>query len=171
MEERAKKHKLTQGDCDTARLMMERQQTLKEIAKVIRCDPSTVGKIRACNYDLQTYLEYRKKMNKKTKDNKLAREAGARRLSGLVTSAEDEERDKKILEQLMRKAEQDRKILEKAVKEPEVPGQMRMELPEAEEPKQDEQAKMMRFFAAQVDKIAKRLDVLIDVLQKGGGNG
>ena len=45
-----------------------------------------------------------------------------------------------------------------------------MDLPETEEPKQDDQTKQMRFFAAQVDKIAKRLDALIDVLQKGGGN-
>lgn len=165
MEERAKKHRLTQGDCDTARLMMERQQTLKEIAKVIRCDPSTVGKIRACNYDLPTYLEYRKKMNKKTKDNKLAREAGARRLSGLVTSAEDEERDKKILEQL----EKDEKVRKMQTKMDcnQLSFEEYLRMNDFKEPEDPDIQKLMRLIAKMSDKIVKRLDMLIS-LTKGG---
>lgn len=158
--EQKKRHRLTQEDCDTARLLMARQRTLKEIAEIIGVDPSTVGKIRLADYNLEKYLEQRKAMNKKTKENK-------RKKSPLNAFMEqqDEKNDKLILQQLVREAAGG---IAKGVEQ--VAGQIQMELPEAEEPKQDDQTKMMRFFAAQVDKIAKRLDVLIDVLQKGGGS-
>ena len=154
-----KRHRLTQEDCDTARLLMARQRTLKEIAEIIGVDPSTVGKIRLADYNLEKYLEQRKAMNKKTKENK-------RKKSPLNAFMEqqDEKNDKLILQQLVREAAGG---IAKGVEQ--VAGQLQMELPEAEDPEQVEKAKMMRFFAAQVDKIAKRLDVLIDVLQKGGG--
>ena len=99
-------------------------------------------------------------MNKKTRENK-------RNKSPLNAFMEqqDEKNDKKILQQLVREAAGG---IAKGVEQ--VAGQLQMDLPEAEEQKPDDQTKMMRFFAAQVDKIAKRLDVLIDVLQKGGGS-
>ena len=65
-----KRHRLTQEDCDTARLLMARQRTLKEIAEIIGVDPSTVGKIRLADYNLEKYLAQRKAMNKKTKEKK-----------------------------------------------------------------------------------------------------
>lgn len=150
-----KRHRLTQEDCDTARLLMARQRTLKEIADIIGVDPSTVGKIRLADYNLEKYLEQRKAMNQKTKENKKARK---------FAHVIDEVLEEQGLQQLGRDIAGG---ITKGVEQ--VAGQIQMELPEAEEPKQDEQAKLMRFFAAQVDKIAKRLDQLIDVL-KGGGS-
>ncbi len=154
--EQKKRHRLTQEDCDTARLLMARRRTLKEIAEIIGVDPSTVGKIRLADYNLEKYLEQRKAMNQKTKENKKARK---------FAHVIDEVLEEQGLQQLVREAAGG---IAKGVEQ--VAGQMQMELPEAEEPKQDDQTKMMRFFAAQVDKIAKRLDQLIDVLQKGGGS-
>ena len=158
--EQKKRHRLTQEDCDTARLLMARQRTLKEIGEIIGVDPSTVGKIRLAGYNMEKYLEQRKAMNQKTKENK-------RKKSPLNAFMEqqDEKNDKLILQQLVREAAGG---IAKGVEQ--VPGQIQMDLPEAEEQKPDDQTKMMRFFAAQVDKIAKRLDQLIDVLQKGGGS-
>lgn len=158
--EQKKRHRLTQEDCDTARLLMARQRTLKEIAEIIDVDPSTVGKIRLADYNLEKYLEQRKAMNQKTKENK-------RKKSPLKAFMEqqDEKNDKLILQQLGREAAGG---IAKGVEQ--VAGQLQMELPEAEDPERIEQAKMMRFFASQVDKIAKRLDELIAVL-KGGEKG
>lgn len=155
-----KKHRLTQEDCDTARLLMARRRTLKEIGEIIGVDPSTVGKIRLAGYNLEKYLDQRKAMNEKTRENK-------RKKSALNTFMEQqgEKNDKLILQQLVREAAGG---IAKGVEQ--VAGQIQMELPEAEDPEQVEKAKTMRFFAAQVDKIAKRLDMLIDVLQKGGGS-
>ena len=151
-----KRHKLTQEDCDTVRLLLARRRTLKEIAEIIGVDPSTVGKIRLANYDLPTYLEQRKEMNRKTKENKRA---------------------------AIRKMEE----LEEKMQElpPEVPGQLQMDLegrnggdssavpPERNEqnrplvPEADEQKSMMKFQAAMVDKLLKKMDELIEVLRGG----
>lgn len=205
-----KRHRLTQGDCDAARLLMERKQTLQEIGKIIGVDSSTVGKIRLAGYDLQTYLAQRRAMNKKTKENKKAlkfahvidkvlEEQGVTKLCDEI-----DEREKK-LQQLGRAAAGG---IAKATEQ--VAGQLQMELesqftPEALkaykeigaiternekrtepdgpcarsntviprehtlaefEKKLDER----RFQAALMDKLLKKLDKLIDVLQKGGGS-
>ena len=51
--------------------------------------------------------------------------------------------------------------------EPEVPGQMKMELPaEEQKPEMTEQAKMMRFQAAQVDKLYMMLNRINDNLSQ-----
>lgn len=155
-----KRHRLTQEDCDTAKYLMEHRQTLQEIGKIIGVDPSTVGKIRLADYNLEKYLEQRKAMNKKTAENKAAERKRRAALFKNVEAVQEQ-----ILKDLgLETADGIAKGVEQ------VAGQLQMELPEAEEPKQDDQTKMMRFFAAQVDKIAKRLDVLIDVL-KGGEKG
>ena len=173
-EEAKKKHRLTQEDCDTARLLLARRRTLKEIADIIGVDPSTVGKIRVADYNLEKYLAQRKEMNRKTKERKAAAEAGRRRLNELLEPLVDEERDKKILEQLERHAELDRKALGLPTREAEVPGQMKMELePEKKDPSpaaQDDAKSMMKFQAAMMDKLLKKLDELIGVLKGGTGN-
>ena len=183
--ETVKRHKLTQEDCDTVRLLLARQRTLKEIAEIISVDPSTVGKIRLANYDLQTYLEQRKQMNRKTKERKAAAEAGRRRLNALLDQVADEERDQKVLDQLIREeqaAGRYRKLPPAAKwlmgEEPkymppaeEVPGQMKMDLDQqAEEPEKSDDSKQMRFQAALMDKLLKKLDELIAVLKGGAGN-
>ena len=51
--------------------------------------------------------------------------------------------------------------------EPEVPGQMKMELPaEEQKPEMSEQAKMMRFQAAQVDKLYMMMNRINDNLSQ-----
>ena len=77
--EAAKKRRLTQEDCDTVRYLLNYGRTLKEIGEIIRVDPSTVGKIRLADYNLEKYLAQRKAMNEKTKQNKLAAEERRRK--------------------------------------------------------------------------------------------
>ncbi len=165
-----KRHRLTQEDCDTARLLMARQRTLKEIAEIIDVDPSTVGKIRLADYNLEKYLEQRKVMNKKTKEKKKMMK---------FVHAIDETLEEQGLQQLVREAAGG---IAKGVEQ--VAGQLQMDLPKAEGPcarsntviprehtlsdlwkKMDER----RFQAALMDKLLKKLDELIDVL-KGGGS-
>ena len=184
-EEAKKKHRLTQEDCDTARLLLARQRTLKEIADIIGVDPSTVGKIRVAEYNLEKYLAQRKEMNRKTKERKAAAEAGRRRLNELIDTVADEERDKLIYDQLVEEREahengmtvemyrfckkmREEQEREKQEASAEVPGQMQMQLdPPEEEAKQDD-TKLMRFQAAMMDRLIRKLDELIGVL-KGGG--
>ena len=51
-------------------------------------------------------------------------------------------------------------------REPEVPGQMCMELEEAKPQEMSEQVKMMRFLAGQVDKLYMKLETLNDTLSQ-----
>jgi len=157
-----KRHKLTQTDCDMAKYLLEHGQTLKEIAVIIKCDPSTVGKIRMANYDLLTYLSQRKEMNRKTKERKAAEEAGRRRLQNALT---DPMEWKNTVDQTLKDQGWD----ELQKKLPEVPGQMKMDLEQkpAEEPEKNDDNKQMKFQAAMMDKLLKKLDELIDVLRGG----
>ena len=146
-----KRHRLTQEDCDTARLLMARQRTLKEIAEIIGVDPSTVGKIRLADYDLEKYLDQRKAMNRKTKEKKKMTK---------FAKAIDETLEEQRL--------------------PEIAGQMQMDLEQQEDnPEEDmrkyflmgyDDSKQMKFQAAMMDKLLKKLDELIAVL-KGGEKG
>ena len=185
-EEAKKKHRLTQEDCDTARLLLARRRTLKEIADIIGVDPSTVGKIRVADYNLEKYLAQRKEMNRKTKERKAAAEAG-RRKELMNKLGPFDYANQGILEEVKPK---DGATPPKPFKrfstcppyakwlmgeEPkymppaeEVPGQMQMQLdPPAEEAKQDD-TKLMRFQAAMMDRLIRKLDELIGAL-KGGG--
>ena len=199
-----KRHKLTQEDCDIARFFTRRGMKINEIAKILKVDPSTVGKIQKADFRLTTYLEQRKEMNRKTKERKAAAGAGRQRLNELIGTQVDEERDKKIMDQLMRDAgfKQTPQGWKKAVdqelkdqgwdelqkKLPEVPGQMKMDLEGRNGgdgspvpltrngenrplvPEADEQKSMMKFQAAMMDKLLKKLDELIDVLKGGAGD-
>lgn len=177
--ETVKRHKLTQEDCDTAKYLMEHRRTLKEIADIIGVDPSTVGKIRLANYDLPTYLEQRKQMNRKTKERKAAAEAGRRRLNALLDPVADEERDQKVLAQLIREEQaagrypklppDDSWKMEPAAPA-EVPGQMKMDLePEKDSTPaaQDDTKSMMKFQAAMVDKLVKGMtEAIVAMINK-----
>lgn len=190
-EEKKSKHRLTQEDCETVRLLLARRRTLKEIAEIIGVDPSTVGKIRLAGYDLNTYLEQRRAMNRKTKERKEAAEAGRRRLQKALTDPQEWKRD--VEEVLKDQAEGRFQKLPQAAKwlmgeEPkymppaeEVPGQMKMDLDQQEDnPEEDmrnymlvgyDDRKQMKFQAALMDKLLKKLDELISVLKGGTGNG
>ena len=147
-----KKRKLTQEDCDTVRLLLARRRTLKEIAEIIEVDPSTVGKIRLAGFDLQTYLEQRKAMNRKTKENK---------------QKEEERREKLFIKNWPESTQSMEKLI----------GQMEMDLKDPspaaqddtpEKPEMSDQTKMMRFIAHQFDRLIKRLDALESAIPKGG---
>ena len=190
-EEKKSKHRLTQEDCETVRLLLARRRTLKEIAEIIGVDPSTVGKIRLAGYDLNTYLEQRRAMNRKTKERKEAAEAGRRRLQKALTDPREWKRD--VEEVLKDQAAGWFPKLPQAAKwlmgeEPkymppaeEVPGQMKMDLDQQEDnPEEDmrnymlvgyDDRKQMKFQAALMDKLLKKLDELISVLKGGTGNG
>ena len=192
-----KRHKLTQEDCDIARFFTRRGMKMKEIAKILKVDPSTVGKIQKADFRLETYLEQRKEMNRKTKERKEAEAAGARRLNELIGTQADEERDKLIYDQLVEEREAEKNgmtvemyrfckgLREKQEMPAEVPGQMKMDLDQkAEEPEKHDDSKQMKFQAAMVDKLVKVLTELIvmldnrltaldeirDVLKGGAGN-
>ena len=127
--EATKKRRLTQEDCDTVRYLLKYGRTLKEIAEIIHVDPSTVGKIRLADYDLPTYLEQRKAMNRKTAENK---RAAIRRMEEL----EDREQTMKGVKPASRWKTLDELFPSVAEENTaEVPGQMQMDLqPQAEEP-------------------------------------
>ena len=165
-----KRHKLTQEDCDIARFFTKRRMKLKEIGKIIGVDPSTVGKIQKADFRLETYLEQRKEMNRKTAENKAARETGARRLNELLEPMVDAERDQKVLGQLIREEQAAGRWPKMPPKAEHLMGQMQMDLEPEKDPTlaaQDDSAKLMKFQAAMMDKLLKKLDELIDVL-KGG---
>lgn len=157
--EATKKRKLTQEDCDIARFFMRRGMKMKEIGKIIGVDPSTVGKIQKADFRLETYLEQRKEMNRKTAENKRAAE-------------EEKQRKKALMDMHGPLGYADAVILEQLHKEEEIQGQMKMDLePEKKDPSpaaQDDTKSMMKFQAAMMDKLLKKMDELIGVL-KGGG--
>ena len=155
-----KKRKLTQEDCDIARFFMKRGMKMKEIGKIIGVDPSTVGKIQKADFRLETYLEQRKEMNRKTAENKRA--------------AEEEQRKKSLMDMYTMPGHADTVTLNQLKGEAaEVPGQMKMELePEKKDPSpaaQDDTKSMMKFQAAMMDKLLKKLDELIGAIRGGAG--
>jgi len=185
--EAAKKRRLTQEDCDIARFFMRRGMKMKEIGKILKVDASTVGKIQKADFRLETYLQQRREMNLKTKQNREAREAGARRLEEIL-GPYDPEQGKMILDQLNAQNKQEEEIRERMkAGEPIrfIPGQTKMNLDELAEKKEpDEQTKQMRFQAAMMDKITTvlkemivmldnrltALDEIRDVMKGGAGN-
>ena len=178
-----KRHKLTQEDCDIARFFTRRGMKIKEIAKILKVDPSTVGKIQKADFRLETYLEQRKEMNRKTRERKAAETAGAQRLNAMLSPVVKGERDEWVKEQLNALD-----TMARSEREAEVPGQMKMDLEGRNGgdgspvpltrngenrplvPEADEQKSMMKFQAAMVDKLVKKLDELIAVLKGGVGN-
>lgn len=68
----AKRHPVTQEDCDIARFFTRRGMKLKEIAKMLNVDSSTVSKMKAGDFRLEQYLEIRKESNRKSAEKKAA---------------------------------------------------------------------------------------------------
>lgn len=65
-----KKHRITQEDCDIARFFMRRGTKIKDIAKMLKVDASTVSKMKAGDFRLEQYLEIRKESNRKAAENR-----------------------------------------------------------------------------------------------------
>ena len=72
-----KKTRITQEDCDCARFLMRKGYSIKSIANTLKCDPSTVSKIKTADFRLETYLENRKESNRKDAERKAARKQKA----------------------------------------------------------------------------------------------
>ena len=72
-----KKTRITQEDCNCARFLMRKGYTVKSIANTLKCDPSTVSKIKAADFRLEAYLENRKESNRKDAERKAARKQKA----------------------------------------------------------------------------------------------
>ena len=62
--------KITQEDCDIVRFFTRRGMKLKEIAKMLNVDSSTVSKMKAGDFRLEQYLEIRKESNRKAAEKR-----------------------------------------------------------------------------------------------------
>ena len=163
----AKRRKLTQEDCDTVRYLLKHERTLKEIGEIIHVDPSTVGKIRLADYNLQTYLEQRKQMNRKTAEKKRAKGELIREINNphLFMRGPFDYANDAVRGQMHMDLQEERNGGDGSAVPQERNGENRPLVPEA-----DKTAKMMKFQAAMMDKLLKKLDELIDVLKGGAGN-
>lgn len=148
--------RITQEDCDCARFLMRKGYTVKSIANTLKCDPSTVSKIKAADFRLEAYLENRKESNRKDADRK---------------------KKEKMRAELREQAAKDREtIMEQEKRRAQLTGQMEMDLqPEKaeEKPEMSEAVKMKRFLAGQIGEIVKALNGITEELKKlnGGAEG
>lgn len=147
--------RITQEDCDCARLLMRKGYTVKSIASTLKCDPSTVSKIKTADFRLDAYLENRKESNRKDADRK---------------------KKEKMRAELREQAAKDREtIMEQEKRREQLMGQMEMDLqPEkAEKPEMSAETKMKRFMAGQISEIVKALNGITEELKKlnGGAEG
>ena len=137
-----KRHQITQEDCDIARFFTKRGMKMKEIAKILKVDASTISKMKAGDFRLNQYLEIRKESNRKTAENRAKKSL----------AIEVDLRPQMQKEQLV--------------------GQMEMNLkPVTETPEMSEQTKMMRFQAHLTDRIIKKLDEILTELRKMQNGG
>ena len=137
--EKRKKEPITQASCDVARFLMRKGNKIKSIAVTLGCDPSTVSKIKAADFNLEKYLEMRKASNRKTAENK-------------AKAAEAPEVVDYTMAPVPGQIEMD---LDAATPE--------------KKPEMSDTTKMMRFFASQVEKLAEALNGIAAELQKMNG--
>ena len=125
----------------------------KQISAVFKVDESTVGKMIHCG-TWEKYEAFKREKAEKQKEREKKRKAEQEKVMLVY--------DPSIAEEYKR--EQEAKQAEE-----QIPGQMEMELDPEEEiidqkPEMTDQVKMMRFQAAQVDKIIMRLNQLNDTM-------
>lgn len=154
-----KKTRITQEDCDCARFLMRKGYSIKSIANTLKCDPSTVSKIKTADFRLEAYLENRKESNRKDADRK---------------------KKEKVRAELREQAEKDREtIQEQEKRRAQLAGQIEMDLKAAEaklsinqddvKPDMSEAVKMKRFLAGQIGEIVKALNGITEELKKLNG--
>ena len=125
----------------------------KQISAVFKVDESTVGKMIRCG-TWENYEAFKKEKAEKQKEREKNRKA---------------EQEKVVLVYDPSIAEEYRREQEAKQAEEQLPGQIEMKLDPEEEiidqkPEMTDQVKMMRFQAAQVDKIIMRLNQLNDTM-------
>lgn len=137
----AKKTQITEQICKQAQLMRKGGANQTEIGKLLGINGCTVSRIEAAGFDLQKYIENRKARREKEKQAKEPEKVE------LVY-------DPSIAEEYRREQE---------AKGDRIVGQIEMELT-TEKPEMSDQTKMMRFQAAQVDKLIMKLDQIYNML-------
>lgn len=144
--------------CRQVELMMRGGATQEETARMAGISATTVSRIKAAGYDAVQFMANNDRRRIMEKDRKAD----------------------KAIEQIMKLKEEaeERKAIQEEGKE--LPGQMKLELvydqsiaeeynrkEETQEPAEiSSQAKFMRFYAAQIEKVLKKLDILIEEVQK-----
>lgn len=131
-----KKTRITQEDCDCARFLMRKGYSIKSIANTLKCDPSTVSKIKTADFRLEAYLENRKESNRKDAERKAARKQKA--------ETETAPAEEQVPGQMV----------------------MDLKPEKAEKPEMSDQTKMMRFLAGQIGEIVKALNGITEELRK-----
>ena len=130
-----KRTEITQAMCDHARILLAGGAKASQAAELLGVGESTVYRMKKAGFDAAQYMkdkENRDKENRNQPEVKLVYDAS-------------------IAEEYRR---------EQAAKAEELPGQIRMELPE----KAEERTKDMRFQAAMVDRLIMELDKINDTL-------
>ena len=129
----AKKTQVTAQLCKQVELMRRGGANQTQIGKLLEINPCTVSRIESAGFNYEVYVEQQKA---RREDEKKKKEQDAR----MTIRAEDNQTE--------------------AVDH--VPGQIEMELT-IEKPEMSEQVKMMRFQAAQVDKLIMKLDQIYNM--------
>ena len=137
----AKKVQITEQICKQAELMRKGGANQTEVGHLLGVNPCTISRIEAAGFDLDKYVEMRK----------ARREQEAAKAKPKVELVYDPG----IAEEYRR--EQEAKKAEE-----QVDGQMEMDLTTLK-PEMSEQVKMMRFQAAQVDKVIMKLDQIYNM--------
>ena len=137
----AKKTQITELICKQAQLMRKGGANQTEIGHLLGVNPCTISRIEAAGFDLETYTRNMRERRAKEK------EKDARTKVELVY-------DPSIAEEYRKEQE--------AKAEPQIEGQIEMELTTLK-PEMSEQTKMMRFQAAQVDKLIMKLDQIYNI--------
>ena len=144
MKEAKTKVQITEQICKQIRLMRKGGANQTEIGLLLGINPSTVSRIEKAGFDVEKYLENKRMAREK---EKAAKEKTTVELVYDPSIAEEYRREQEA----------------KAAEE-QVPGQMEMDL--KPKPEMSEQTKMMRFTAAQVDKLYMKLETINDTLNQ-----
>ena len=137
----AKKVQITEQICKQAELMRKGGANQTEVGHLLGVNPCTISRIEAAGFDLERYVEMRKERRE---------QEAAKARKPKVELVYDESI-----------AEEYRKEQEAKAEGP-IEGQIEMDLTTLK-PEMSEQTKMMRFQAAQVDKLIMKLDQIYNM--------
>ena len=138
----AMRTQITEQMCKQAELMRKGGANQTEVGHLLGVNPCTISRIEAAGFRLERYVEMRKE--------RIAEEAAKAK------------RPKVALVYDPRIAEEYRREQEAKKAEEQVEGQIEMDLTTMK-PEMSDQVKMMRFQAAQVDKLIMKLDQIYNM--------
>ena len=168
MKEAKKKAQITDQICRQAQLMRKAGANQTEIGKLLGINPCTVSRMEAAGFDLAVYEENRKLRREKEEARKLLKQQ---------TQGKEQPKVQLVYDPSI--AEEYRREQEAKRAEEQVPGQMRMEIPEksqgvpinvtyADEINREypENVKMMRFLAGRFDVIEKSQALGVEMIRR-----